>query len=335
MENQPERRYGRREFLKLVAGLGASILGIQMGCRWGGLPSDPAEGSSNRTSTPEREPVVAISRGDDPAAMVRRAVELAGGLGRVVMPGTTVFVKPNLTIPSASGLGNVTDPRVIRAVIELCKEAGASRILVGDGSGGGETDQIMRQAGYEQVLSQTGATFVDLNRDEVVTRRVTDPIALPEYSVARTPVEAPVLISVAVLKVHNSAIVTLSAKNLMGITARQVYSSPRQKLHDAGVQKVTADVVRIRKPDFAIIDGIVGLEGDSPLHGTPVPMNLVIAGRNPVSVDAVGAAVMGFDPQTIDHLTLMTAKGVGESDLSKIIVKGSSIADVQRRFRRK
>ena len=346
MAGQPGRRYGRRVFLKLVLGAGAALLGGQVARQQGWLPAgmdaNRDDGLARYTeaspsvarqlsATP---PVVAIVRGDDPAATVRAAVALAGGLGQVVRPGATVLIKPNLTIPSASGQGNVTDSRVLQAAIELCRQAGATRILVGDGSGGGDSEQIMRQAGYESVLKATGATFVDFNADEVVTRRLVDPAALAEYSLAKTAAEAPVLISLPVLKVHNEAIVSLSCKNLLGIAARKVYGRPRQQLHNAGVPRVIADLVRLRTPDFAIVDGTVGLEGDSPMHGAPVRMNLIVAGRNPVSVDAVGAAVMGFDPQQLEQLTLLAKRGMGEIDPAKISVQGSAIASVQRRFRR-
>lgn len=341
----PGRRYGRRAFLKLVLGVGTALLGGQVARQQGWLPAGLsasrdddmaryAEGPSPVPRAGAGPPVVAIVRGDDPAAMVRRAVALAGGLDRIMRPGTMVLIKPNLTIPSPSGQGNVSDSRVLQATIELCRQAGASRIVVGDGPGGGDAEQIMRQAGYESVLKATGATFLDLNGDEVVTRRLTDPAALAEYRLAKTAAEAPVLISLAVLKVHSEAIVSLCCKNLMGITARKVYGRPRHQLHSAGVQRVIADIVRLRTPDFAIIDGTVGLEGDSPMHGTPVPMNLIIAGRSPVSVDAVGAAVMGFDPQQLEQLTLLAKRGIGEIDPAKISVQGSAIASVQRRFRR-
>mgnify|MGYP005841860501 CR=1 FL=1 len=325
--------------------MGVALLGGQVACR-GGNPAaststDRAGGLARRAepllrteSGSSPRTMATIGRGDDPAAMVRRAVALAGGLDKAVQPSVAVMIKPNLTIPSSSGLGNVTDSRVLQATIQLCQEARAGRILVGDGSGGGESDQVMRQAGYEPVLKATGAAFVDLNRDDAVTRRLPDSDALAEYSLARTAVDVPVLISLAVLKVHNTAIASLSCKNLIGITARQAYGQPRHWLHEAGVQRVIADLVRLRTPDFAIVDGVVGLEGDSPMRGMPVPMNVVIAGRNPVSVDAVGAAVMGLDPQKLEQLTLLARRGIGEIDLSRIDVRGSAIAEVRRQFRR-
>ena len=343
MEGHPRRQYSRRTLLKLALGVSLALVGGGTVIHRGWLPEDwlvlhggegPLPASGSREPPTDGRPVVAVVRGDDPATMVRGAVALAGGLDQAVPPGATVLVKPNLTIPSSSGLGNVTNSRVLQATIELCQEAGAGRILVGDGSGGGDSGQIMRQAGYEPVLKATGATFVDLNRDAVVTRRLAEPDALPEYFLDRTAVEVPVLISLAVLKVHNSAVVSLTCKNLMGITARQVYGQPRQALHDAGVQRVIADLVRLRTPDFAIIDGIVGLEGDSPMHGTPVPMNLIVAGRNPVSVDAVGTAIMGIDPWSVEHLTRLADRSVGVIDQTGMALKGSAISDVRRSFRR-
>jgi uncharacterized protein (DUF362 family) len=333
----------RRTFLKILAGLGISLVGVGAARQTnlsieqttgGGSPLSQVAAPSSGTPTPDPALTVAIVRGDDPAAMVRSAVAMAGGLAQVVYPGATVFLKPNLTIPSPSGKGNVTDSRVLQAAIELCQEAGATKIIVGDGSGDGDSTANMRQAGYEAVLQATGATFVDLNKDEVVVLRPTSPVGLSQYSMDKTAVETPVFISLPVLKVHDLAVVSLSCKNLMGITAKQVYGSPRQQLHDADVQKVICDLVSLRKPDFAIVDGLVGLEGDAPMNGNSVTMNLIVAGRNPVSVDSVGAAIMGYDAQQIEQLALMASKGLGEIDLARLRIMGMPISEVQRKFAR-
>lgn len=330
----PLASYSRRTLLKLLLGLGAMLTGWEL--TKSGVLSPSLAGGDSLASFREAasRPTVALVRGGDPAAMVRAAVTLAGGLEPIVRGKDNVLIKPNLTIPSASGSGNVTDSRVLRAVIELCREAGAKRVAVADGSGGGDSFDIMRQAGYEDVLKATGTQFVDLNRDEVVYRRLADFDGMPEYALAKSAAEAAVLISVAVLKTHVSANVTLTCKNLIGIAARQVYGRPRQRLHDAGVQRVTADLVRLKPPDFAIVDGVVGLEGESPMRGTPVPMNIIIAGRSAVSVDAVVAAVMDFEPQRIEQLSLLSKRGAGVIDLAQIELRGVPLSDVRRHFRR-
>jgi hypothetical protein len=81
-----------------------------------------------------------------------------------------------------------------------------------------------------------------------------------------------------------------------------------------------------------MIDGLVAMEGQGPLGGTPVEMDVLIAGRDLVAVDSVGCAVMGIDPRRIEHLRLAHERGLGEIDLKKIEVKGLSIAKVRRRF---
>ncbi len=124
--------------------------------------------------------------------------------------------------------------------IKLCHEAGASHVLVGDGSGGDDTEDVMRQASYVPVLEATGATFADFNRDDLVTLHLDKPPGLPEYWIAKTASEASVLVSLAVLKVHDEANVSLACKNLVGITARKVYGTPRQRLHETGIQRVIA-----------------------------------------------------------------------------------------------
>jgi len=63
-------------------------------------------------------------------------------------------------------------------------------------------------------------------------------------------------------------------------------------------------------------------------------MDLVIAGTDPVAVDAVGAAVMGIDPAEVEHLVLAEKKGLGTCNLQKIEILGEKIENVRRKFRR-
>jgi len=94
-----------------------------------------------------------------------------------------------------------------------------------------------------------------------------------------------------------------------------------------------ADLASVLKPSVAVVDGIIAGEGHE-TSGNPVEMGIVIAGTDPVAVDAVGAAVMGISPAEVKHLSLAAEKGLGTSSLDEITVLGEPIERVTRKFRR-
>jgi uncharacterized protein (DUF362 family) len=91
-------------------------------------------------------------------------------------------------------------------------------------------------------------------------------------------------------------------------------------------------LARKTKPHIAVVDGFMGMQGEGPRHGTAVPLGTIIAGTDAVAVDAVSAAVMGFDPAEIGYLAYAHAAGLGVADLDRITVIGDPIASVARRF---
>ncbi len=117
-------------------------------------------------------------------------------------------------------------------------------------------------------------------------------------------------------------------KNLFGLASPKYYRVPshlpRQNLHFRGVDEAVIDLNLVRPIDFAVIDGIWGMQGNGPISGTAVQMNVVVAGRNPVAVDRVGLQVMGLPQTTAPHLTYAALKGLGPADLTTTTVLGDS-----------
>jgi uncharacterized protein (DUF362 family) len=109
--------------------------------------------------------------------------------------------------------------------------------------------------------------------------------------------------------------------------------TPKGSMHTGHLSKNIADLASIVRPSVTVIDGIIAGEGHE-TSGNPVKMGLVIAGIDPVSVDSVGAAVMGVSPETVNHLRYAENKGLGTRDLNQIEVVGQKIDDVMKKFRR-
>ena len=168
--------------------------------------------------------------------------------------------------------------------------------------------------------------LVDLNKDVFVEVYPPNPLALKKVRVAKTALES-VIISVPKLKVHRLATVTLGIKNMMGALAS------KGSMHNGRLNENIADLASVLKPSLTVIDGVIAGEGHE-TSGNPVKMDVVIAGTDPVAVDAVGASVMDIQPAEVKHLVLAERKGLGTCRLENIEVIGEPIEKVKRKFRR-
>jgi uncharacterized protein (DUF362 family) len=251
----------------------------------------------------------------------------------VPLSGKRVVLKPNLVEYHPDRVIN-TDPRLVAAVIELCQGQGAAEVVVAEGPGHWRnTEYLVEASGLGSVLRRYGVTFVDLNHDE--------PVAVPNLGrltglellhLARTVVEADVLISLPKLKTHHWAGVTLSLKNLFGTLPGICYGWPKNELHWRGIDNSIVDIGLTRTPELAIVDGIVAMEGDGPLNGTPVALGVIVMGVDPVAVDATCCRLMQLDPQRVPHLQLAYRHKLGLLPEHRILQLGLPIAERSRPF---
>jgi len=270
------------------------------------------------------EAIIAIVRGDNPVNMTIEALEMVNA-DKAFQVEERILIKPNYIDASHPSSGVTTDARIVEGIVKFLKENGLTNIAIGEGSGLADTMKAFKVAGVDEVAKRWGVDLIDLNDDEYVTAEVPSPLALKTVRIAKTSLNS-AIISVPKLKLHRMAGVTLSLKNMMGVV------SPKGQIHRSLSKKI-ADLVSLVKPRLAVIDGIIGGEGHE-LAGRPVEMNLVIAGLDPVAVDTVGAAVMGFDPRKAEHIVLASKKGLGICDLNKIRVVGEPIEKVKKKFKR-
>jgi uncharacterized protein (DUF362 family) len=267
---------------------------------------------------------VAILRGTDPPSMTVRALEMVHA-EEAIPAGKPVLIKPNYVTTDRPSTGITTDGRVIEGVVAFLRQHHANDIIIGEGTGYGDTLEAFSIAGLDGVSKKWGAVMVDLNKDEFVEVVPPKPLALKKVKIARTALES-TIISVPKLKPHRSAIVTLSLKNMMGAM------TPKGSMHGQLSEKIV-DLVSIITPSVAVIDGIIAGEGHE-TSGNPIQMNLVIAGTDPVAVDTVGAAVMGISSENVKHLRLAEQNGLGTCRMEQIQVMGESVEKVKRKFRR-
>lgn len=273
--------------------------------------------------------------------MVRKAVDLAGGWP--VKKGDTVFIKFNANNDQwyllSTGHGNAadfactnTDGRIARAVALMCKESGAKKIYIGEAAGIANTLYQMKVWGAELAVKDAGAELVDLDRVPYTWVKAPHALAAAEYAIANVVLDADVVISVAPLKTHGFAGTTAALKNVgIGVPPNQVYGAPKIGLRHDVLAKTIADVCEIVDIDYNIVGGIYGGGGNGPTMCDAIYHGIIIAGADPVAVDYVGTACMGFSPARYGYIRVADEIGVGT--YKDITVAGKSIQEVMKEYK--
>lgn len=279
---------------------------------------------------PRRSPVALVpcaGYGRDLPGQLARAWELGHG---PEVAGRSVLLKPNL-VDFAPDRPINTDPRFLAALIDLLKARGAREIVVGEGPGNRrDIDTVLGETGLSEMLAARRTRFVDLNTDDLA-RVAARTLELPEASRIADlwlPVcvqQAEVVISVAKLKTHHWTGVTLSLKNLFGVVPGSRYGWPKNLLHWNGIDRTVLELYQTVQPAFGLVDGILGMEGDGPLDGTPREAGRILAGADLVALDATAARTMGVRPETVLYLSAAEELGLGRARESRIEVRGDPL----------
>ena len=217
--------------------------------------------------------------------------------------GKTVLLKPNLVdyIP-----GNTinTHPLLVLAAAESFRRLGAESVLVAEGPGHQrDTHLVLSQSGYDRCLRDERIQFVDLNRDQLIrTALRASYTGMRDLWLPRAVLEADFLVSMPKIKTHHWSGVTLSMKNMFGVVPGARYGWPKNILHWKGIQESILDLCATIPVHFVIADGIVAMEGNGPLNGTPRPLGKIVLADDPVAADATCARLMGFEPDRIAHI---------------------------------
>jgi len=247
--------------------------------------------------------------------------------------GKRILLKPNLVEVSPGHAHINTHPLVIRGAIEAFLRMGAAEVLVGEGPGHvTDTYMVVEETGLGDVLFEDKIRFVDLNYDNLFDLpNRTGFGTLAKLTFPATLKQVDWIVSVAKMKTHHWAGVTLSMKNLFGVMPGSIYGWPKNLLHFNGISQSIVDINATLKPHFAIVDGITGMQGDGPIMGEPIHSGVLVMGRSLPAVDATCCRIMGIDPQKVDYLRVAKST-IGPIEASDIYQKGETTADVFKPF---
>lgn len=268
----------------------------------------------------------------DFAILIRQGLQELGVTPSEIK-GKRILLKPNLVEPHKSFSHINTHPFVVRGAVEAFLHLGAASVVIGEGPGHRhDTLLVLEESGLADVLYEDRIPFRDLNTMEgVVMPNLGGQTKLTTLTFPRVVQEVDWVVSLAKLKTHHWAGATLSMKNFFGVMPGNYYGWPKNVLHQAGISKSILDINATLKPHFAIVDGVIGMEGDGPIMGSPVQAGVLVMGRNLPSVDATCCRIMGINPYQIEYLH-KADQWLGPIHESRIEQRGESWQTVQHPF---
>lgn len=341
----------RRDFLRHGAGAALTVgaAGLVAGC-----PTTPPY---SPTSAPAR--VVAV-RGEDLAEMARDALAAFGGAESIVLPGETVFIKPNFggvgfVKYNPIAAGDSTKPEIVIAVAEECLKAGAAEVIIGEAGQAYSwswedvftLDGTTNMAAEAQRLRDTypgKVTLACLNANSPAWDPIPSPwTKLGKLYVSSFVTRADRIISLPVIKTHRWTQITGALKNFVGTTSTKHYGCGIQwrfLLHDNGIDQSFLDIVNAVQPDFTIIDCSICCEGNGPhvmpgYWGESVDMRdrlgswLVLASDDLVAADATAARVISQDVDGVTHLCMAYDQGLGQTREDLITLEGATLDELR------
>jgi uncharacterized protein (DUF362 family) len=285
-----------------------------------------------------------------------------------VSPRDKVVIKPNLVFALPPSAGFTTDPRVVGAIVELCRRVSPREIVIAEGSGGADTRVAFEACGYKEIARELGVDLVDLNDCSTQMVEVPRGRAFRELEIPQVIVESDALIDVPKLKVNKGRRwASLSVKNLIGaLPGKGEYSetpsgeypfelSPefwapdgeffmphhrrwwapsgeKKRIH-ADLAEGLVDLNTVIRPSLNVIDGTTA-HPNPDISGTKgekaVILDTIMAARDPLALDLIAAEAGGVDPLGISYLKRAAVRGLGESDYRRIEVVGTPLEQVKR-----
>ena len=270
---------------------------------------------------------VAVVKGERGHEPVFKALDLID-FKKALAGRDTVLIKINFICEKTWDTGATTDPIVVEAIIKKLSGLPVKVYVVESDATMTNADKAYVATGMKEMCERNGVEFLNLrHQKDKVTLKVPNGETMKSVKVPRIVTESAV-ISAAKLKTHMATTVTLGMKNMFGLLPDKF----KGKFHAKGISNVVVDINTVLKPALTVIDGFVGMEGRGPVDGTPVKMELIIAGSDAVATDATASRIIGFDPNKIKHIRRANEKGLG--NMNDIEVVGEKIENVIRPFKK-
>jgi len=245
---------------------------------------------------------------------VAEAVDLLGGMSCFARNGESILIKPNLLTAKAVDAAVTTHPSVVRAIIRLVKEAGATP-FVGDSPAIGSPEKVAQKCEILNVCESEGVEFVGFT--DAVEVDNPEGYIFKRLEVARAAIEADGIINVPKLKTHAQMNLTMGVKNIFGCVPGK--RKPQWHL-SAGVDtahfaNMILDLYQFIRPRLTVMDAVVAMEGNGPASGDPRSVGLITAAKEALTIDALCAQLLGVKAEDVPILAAALDRDLRGADI--------------------
>jgi len=296
----------RRKFVEIAGLAGVALTGAGSIPKIWGLETVPATAMD-----------LAVVHNSDPATLVRTAIDMLGGISKFVKKGNVVVVKPNIGWDRVPEQAATTNPEVVAEIVRLCKKAGASKVQIFDRTCN-QAKRCYLRSKIEKIASDAGADVSHIYQQKFQKVSIPKGKELKSWEFYRDAIKADVFINVPIAKHHSLSRVTLGLKNMMGILGGN-----RGKIHNHFDVKIV-DLNTVIKPQITILDAVRILMDNGPQGGSlndVKQMDTIVAGVDPVAVDAYGATLFDLKPEYLGFLKEAHSRGLGEMNLDQLKIE--------------
>jgi uncharacterized protein (DUF362 family) len=333
-ERKPEETTGgaqgmtRREALLQLLGLGGAAAGAAGAAAWLSEHSFrpvPAQAElarrDHRIAANSQLPAMTVVQNGEPRALVRKALENLGGIGRFVSRQDVVVIKPNIAWDRTPEQAANTNPDVVAEVVRQCWQAGAKRVIVTDVSCN-EARRCFHRSGIQAAALAEHAEVI-LPDPEMFREVELGGVVLKTWPVFTPFLEADKIFNLPIAKHHVLTGATLGMKNWYGILGGE-----RNRIHQQ-IHQSLADLASFMLPTLTMIDCYRVLLRNGPTGGNLEDVALkktIVAGTDPVALDAyVAKAYWNLEVAQMPYLEMVAARGLGTVEFEKLHVKVSQL----------
>jgi uncharacterized protein (DUF362 family)/Pyruvate/2-oxoacid:ferredoxin oxidoreductase delta subunit len=232
--------------------------------------------------------------------------------------GKKVLLKPNVLTDVKPEQAVTTHPEVFRACARYFQDRGAT-VLAGDSPALHKAGFKPKNCGLWAVCEELDIEWVDFS---------IDPIHKSGFKFARILEEVDMVVSLPKLKTHEFAYYTGAVKNLFGMIPGLSKAMMHAKYPNRNAfSAMIVDVMNVIKPSFAIMDGIIGMEGAGPQNGKPKYIGLMLGSSNLIALDIVASSMIGYNPMDIPQLGYAVGKKIQVSDVKDVKIEGGNLKD--------
>jgi len=247
---------------------------------------------------------------------LRQAIDLIGGIETFVRKGDHVLLKPNLLYGKAPEKVVTTHPSIVRGMIQLVREAEGIP-FIGDSPSIGSLVRAADKAGIKEVADEMNCPLVEFNKPILPSKGGK---FFKQLEIDRTVLEADVIINLPKWKTHNMMLLTLGVKNLFGCvpgTKKALWHLKAGESRKAFAQ-IMVDLYRAIQPSLTILDGILGMEGDGPGSGDPIPLGLILASGDSLSIDQIVCDLLAIPRESLLTNRVAFEAGMGRDGIEVV-----------------